>query len=182
MSKFINTYPGYSAHEANVKEADARLFAEAMWAEYDRREEEARERRRYQKWLRETYTQRCDQAVRDGLRLDRQRDEAILNMPLLPRTKDEATVAADALAKTKEIPKEWQFRKTVPVSYDLGIIPVYAGKRNAEWYVNLITALIQGNDEMTEYYTKLLTREWVWYYTKNPKIDIFNSNVKMPEE
>ena len=180
---FINTYPGYSAHEANMKEADARLIAEAWWAEHDRREEEARKARIRREELRRTYPQRCDEAIKKGLALDKKRDEALAKMPLLPRTKEEAIVAANAIAHTKEIPTDWQFTGSkVQVGTKKIFFPKYAGSDNTSWYVNLISALIQGNTVGATYYTDLLTREWVWYYTKNPKIDAFNSNINMPEK
>jgi len=183
MSQFMNTYPGYSAHEANMKEADARLFAEAWWAEHDRREEEARKERIRREELRRTYPQRCDEAIKKGLALDKQRDEAIAKMPLIPRTKDEAIVAANAMAHTKEIPTDWQFTDhKVQVGTKKIFFPKYAGCDNTNWYVSLISALIQGNTNAATYFTNLLTREWVWYTTKNPKIKVFESNIVMPEE
>lgn len=180
---FLNTYPGYSAHEANIKEADARLQAEAWWAEYDRREEARREAERRRRWLQETYPQRCDEAIKRGVALDNKRDEAIAKMPPLPQTKEEAIVAANAMAHTKEIPTDWQFTDhKVQVGTKNFFFPRYAGSDNASWYVSLISALIQGNTDTASYFTNLLTREWVWYDTRRANIKVFDTNVELPKE
>lgn len=180
---FLNTYPGYSAHEANVKEADARLQAEAWWAEYDRREEARREAERRRRWLRETYPQRCEEARQKGLALDALRDASLARMPLLPQTKEEAIVAANAIAHTKEIPTAWQFTDhKVQVGTKNFFFPKYAGSDNTNWYVSLISALIQGNTDAATYFTNLLTREWVMYDTRKANIKVFDTNVELPIE